>query len=96
MMKEMGGYSAMSTDACREIEIFYQFLGNQIQEGSVDLSPEECVEAFRAYQRDLDRLKREIEPGIDRFDRGEPGIPFDADDVKRRGRERLAREGITD
>ena len=86
----------MSADTGREIETFYQFLGHQIQDGSVDLSPEECVEAFRAYQRDLDRLKKELQPGIDRFERGEPGILFNAEDVKRRGRERLAREGITD
>jgi len=85
----------MCTDTGREIESFYQFLGQQIQEGSVDLSAEECVEAFRAYQRDLDRLKKELQPAIQRFDRGERGLPFDAEDVKRRGRERLAREGIT-
>ncbi|MFI5454298.1 MAG: hypothetical protein ACHRXM_02505 [Isosphaerales bacterium] len=86
----------MATDTGREIETFYQFLGQQIMEGSVDLSPEECVEAFRAYQRDLNRLNKELQPAIDRFDRGEPGLPFDAEDVERRGRERLAREGITD
>jgi hypothetical protein len=86
----------MATGTCREIDTFYQFLGTQIQEGSVDLSPEECVAAFRAYQRELDRLKKELQPGLDRIERGEPGIPFDAEDVKRRGRERLAREGIYD
>jgi len=86
----------MSTDTCREIETFYHFLGQQIQEGLVDLSPEECVEAFRAYQNDLERLKKELQPALDRADRGEPGLPFDAEDVKRRGRDRLAREGITD
>jgi hypothetical protein len=86
----------MSVDTCREIETFYEFLGHQIQEGFVDRSPEECVEAFRAYQRDLDRLKKELQPALDRFDRGEPGTPFDAEDVKRRGRDRLAHEGIFD
>jgi hypothetical protein len=86
----------MATEASREIEILYESLGRQIQEGSVYLSPEDCVEAFRSYQRNLDRLKTEIALGIDRIKRGEPGIPFDAEDVKRRGRERLAREGITD
>jgi hypothetical protein len=50
----------MATEASREIEIFYEFLGHQIQEGSVDLSPEDCVEAFRSYQRDLDRLKQKL------------------------------------
>jgi hypothetical protein len=86
----------MSTDASREIETFYQFLGEQIQEGLADLSPEESVEAFRAYQRDLDRLRKELRPALDRLERGAPASPFDAEDVKRRGRERLAREGITD
>jgi hypothetical protein len=86
----------MSTDAYREIETFYQFLGERIQEGSVDLSPEESVEAFRAYQRDLDRLKKQLQPALDRFALGEPATPFDPEDLKRRGRERLAREGITD
>jgi hypothetical protein len=86
----------MPMGTCRQIETFYRFLGDQIQDDSVDLSPEECVEAFRAYQRDLDRIKEDLQPGLERIDRGEPGIPFDADDVKRRGRERLARDGITD
>jgi hypothetical protein len=83
-------------DTFREIETFYQFLGQQIEGSSMDLSPEECVQAFRAYQRDLDRLKKHLQPSIDRSDRGEAAVPFDVDDVKRRGRERLAREGITD
>jgi hypothetical protein len=83
----------MSTDPCREIETLYQFLGERLQEGSVNLSPEESVEAFRAYQRDLERLRKELQPALDRFDRREPAKPFDAEDVKRRGRERLARHG---
>ena len=80
----------MSTDPCREIGTFYQFLGERMQEGSVDLSPEDSVEAFRAYQRDFDRLRKELQPALDRFDGGESATPFDAEDVKRRGRERLA------
>jgi hypothetical protein len=86
----------MSTDSSREIESFYHFLGERIQEGSIDLSPEESVEAFRAYQRDLDSLRKELQPALDRFERGETASPLNSEDVKRRGRERLAREGITD
>jgi hypothetical protein len=85
----------MPIETQSEIVTFYEFLRQQIQEGSVAPSPEESVEAFRAYQRDLSRLKRELQPGLDRCDRGEPGVTFDAEDVKRRGRERLAREAIT-
>jgi hypothetical protein len=62
----------------------------------VDESPDERIETGDGDQRDLERLKKEIRPGIDRFDRGEPGKSFDAEDVKHRGRERLVREGITD
>jgi hypothetical protein len=86
----------MATDMCHEIEAFYQFLGRQLEAGSVDLSPEQSVQAFRAYQSDLLRLRNDLQPAIDRSDRGEPAVLFDADDVKRRGRERLAREGITE
>ena len=86
----------MSTDSRREIEEFYQFLGERIQEGSVDLSPEESVEAFRAYQRDLDRLREGLAASARPSGSRPTATPFDAEDVKRRGRERLAREGITD
>jgi hypothetical protein len=84
----------MATDSSSELVVFHRFLGDQIAIGAVDLSPEESVEAFRAYQRDLERLRADLQPAIDRFQRGEPAIPLDIEDVKRRGRERLAREGI--
>ena len=86
----------MSTDPCREIETIYQFLGERIHESSADLSPEESVAAFRAYKRDLERLRNELQPALDRYDRNEPAAPFDAEDVKRRGRERLAHPSMTD
>ena len=84
----------MATNGASELVVFHRFLGDQIESGSVNLSPEESVEAFRAYQQDLERLRNDIRPAIDRFERGEPAIPLDIEDVKRRGRERLAREGI--
>ncbi len=84
----------MNVDNSSELVVFHRFLGDQIEGGSVDLSPEESVQAFRAYQRDLERLRNELKPAIDRFERGEPAISLDIEDVKRRGRERLARQGI--
>ncbi len=86
----------MSTDTSREIETFYDFLGQQIEQGALDMSPEDCVEAFRAHQRDLDWLKTQIKPAIERSDQGKPTTRFDSNDVKRRGRERLACDGIKD
>jgi hypothetical protein len=84
----------MATDNANELIVFHRFLGDQIEGGSVDLSPEESVEAFRAYQRDLERLRDDLEPALGRLERGEPASPLDLEDVKRCGRERLAREGI--
>jgi hypothetical protein len=84
----------MATEDANELIVFHRFLGEQIQGGSVDLSPEESVAAFRAYQRDLERLRDDLEPAIGRRERGEPASPLDIEDVKRRGRERLARESI--
>jgi hypothetical protein len=84
----------MTTDNASELLVFHRFLGDQIASGTLDLSPEESVEAFRAYQRELERLRNDLKPAIDRLERGEPGLPLNIDDVKRRGRERLAREGI--
>ena len=86
----------MATDTIHEIEAFYQFLGQQLEQGAMNLSLEQSVQAFRAYQSDLERLRKHLQPSIDRADRGEPAALFDADDVKSRGRDRLAREGITD
>ena len=86
----------MATDSTTEIEAFHRFLGDQIEGGPVDVSPEESVQAFRAYQRDLERVRNDLGPSIDRFDRVEPASPLDIADVKRRGRERLAREGIVE
>lgn len=84
----------MAADNSSELVVFHRFLGDQIAIGSVALSPEESVAAFRAYQRDLERLRTGLQPAIDRMERGEPAIPLNIEDVKRRGRARLAREGI--
>jgi hypothetical protein len=86
--------SAMTVDGTSELLVFHRFIGEQIANGSLDLSPEEIVEAFRAYQRDLLRIRDDLSPAIERLERGEAGIPLDIEDVKRRGRERLAHEGI--
>jgi hypothetical protein len=59
-------------------------------------SREDGVQDSHAYQRDLNRLKNHLQASVDRADRGEPAAPFDVEDVKRRGRERLALVGITE
>jgi len=85
----------MTTATLTELEAFHQFLSERLKNGDRNLSVDSSIEAFRAYQRDLQRLREELRPSLQRAARGE-GREIDVDDIGRRGRERLAREGITD
>ncbi len=85
----------MATQLPSELESFQRFLTEQIQGGDAELSPEESVKAFRAYQDDLQRLREDIQPALERSLKGEREL-FDINDVKARGRKRLAKKGITD
>ncbi|MGH7202214.1 MAG: hypothetical protein ACREJB_16535 [Planctomycetaceae bacterium] len=85
----------MTTELRTELQAFHRFLDQKLKDGKTELSPEESVAAFRAYQRDLERLRRDIQPALDQIARGE-ARPIDFDEFIRKGRERLAEEGITD
>ena len=68
------------------------FVQNEVASGRFRSTEDVICEALRRlreHERQLDELRAELQIGIDQLDRGE-GIPFDADDIKRRGRERLA------
>ena len=85
----------MATEPQSELELFHQFLSQQLEDHGSDRSPEESVEAFRAYQRDLKRLQGEVRPALERSLRGE-SEPLDVEDLKARVTKRLADQGITD
>jgi len=85
----------MAAQLPSEIESFHRFLTEQLERGEVSLSPEASVEAFRAYQRDLERCRDEIRPALERSVRGE-SEPLDIEALKVRVTERLADKGITD
>lgn len=84
----------MSTDVSTELESFQYFLALQLKHGRKDLTPEETVERFRAYQRDLEQLKHEIEPAIEQCDRGE-AEPLDIERVIQDGMRRWNDRGDT-
>ncbi len=86
----------MATQVPTELESFHRFLTLQLESGGKDLSPEESLDAFRAYQRDLARLKKDIQPAVERFQRGEGGRELDYDAIKQDVTQRLAERGITD
>jgi hypothetical protein len=50
------------------------------------------ADALKQYLADRDALLGLLDPAIEQLDRGE-GRPFDAEDTKRRGRERDQRAG---
>lgn len=53
-----------------------------------------AVDALRKRERKIEELRAMLQPAIDEMDRGE-GTPFDAEEIKRLGRERLAaRRGL--
>ena len=57
------------------------------------MSPEDSAAALRTYQREIERLRRELGPSLSRAARGK-GREMDFDELNRRMRERLQREGI--
>ena len=63
----------MATQTPTELESFHRFLTEQLRGGGKGLSPEESLNAFRAYQRDLARLQEGIQPAVERFHRGPGG-----------------------
>jgi hypothetical protein len=79
-----------------DMQSFYEFLGRRLQGGGAgDLTPEQSVREFRAYQTELARFKEETQPALEQSARGE-SKPLDLDALMKRVRARLADDGIAD
>ena len=87
----------MATDLTQEneVEAFQRFLRERSRTNGSYTSLEGAVEAFRAYQQELERFRRDTQPSLEESARGESS-ELDIDDVIARGRDRLAPKGITD
>ena len=85
----------MSTEPQNDLELFQQFLTAELQTGVTNITPEESVKAFRQYQSDLARFRRDIQPAIERFERGE-GRELDYEALKSQVSKDLADKGITE
>ncbi len=72
-----------------EVLAFYRFLGEQINRGANEMTVQQSVEAFRAYQRDAASLRRHLAPSIEQAKRGE-SKPLDAEAVIERVAGRLS------
>ena len=85
----------MSTETPSELEMFHGFLGQQLRDGTRDLSVEESVQAFRRYQQELQRFKTEIQPALAESQSGQ-SQPLDVEQIIARGMERAAKKGLSD
>jgi len=83
----------MSTETATELRHFHEFLGQQLQGEGTPMTVEESVQAFRAYQRDLERFKRDSEPALAESALGQ-SQPLDVGEIIARGRRRAAAQGI--
>jgi hypothetical protein len=80
----------MDVAAVSDLAAFHEFVATQLERNAPPITPEEAVEAFRAYQRDLARFKHESQSAIDEVAQSRTK-PLDALALKDRVRQRLAR-----
>lgn len=76
-----------------DLERFHRFLGEQIARGEKSLTPQEGLDRFAAYQRDVEKLNELLRPALEQVERGEYG-PLDWDRLKSRVHDRLAAAGV--
>ena len=74
-----------------EIHSFYDFLGSRIHTGA-EITPEESVREFRAYQQELKRAQAELRESHEEFTQGK-ALPLDVDSLMNRVRSRMADDG---
>ena len=70
-----------------------QFVTRQLQSGKYQ-SYEEMVQAglrlLQAHEAEMDRIADNLRPAVEEFLSGHPGVPFDAEEIIKRGKEHLA------
>jgi hypothetical protein len=77
-----------------ELDAYFDFVKTRLEGGGA-LESDASPDAYRAYQRDLEKLKGEVRPSVDRFQQGERR-ELDAGLLKDEVTRRLADEGVVD
>jgi hypothetical protein len=85
----------MANDLQHDFQDFQGFLASKFSVGEPPVSLEQALQEFRAYQRDLEKFQADTRQSLAESARGQSS-PLDIDSVLERGRERLARKGISD
>jgi hypothetical protein len=84
----------LSTDMT-EAELLHFYLGMRLEKGGRKEPVEKLLADFGEYRRELDQFRATLREAEAQCDRGE-ARPLDLEDILRRGRERMAAEGIRD
>jgi hypothetical protein len=84
-----------SSAALSDPELLYQFIGRRLENDGRNESLDLILADFAEYRRQLEKLRAMIREAEESSARGE-SKPLDVEDVIRRGRERMAAEGIID
>jgi hypothetical protein len=66
-------------EVMNELEAFHRFLGDQLTNGDATLTPEECVDLWRARNPMADELYSDvaaIKEALDDMEAGDYGIPL--------------------
>jgi hypothetical protein len=85
----------MATKTPTDYLDFNRFVVERLSKSDSDISLEESVAAFRAYQSEIARCRRDIQSAINELDAG-GGSELDIQSIIARGREMLAAEGVTE
>ncbi len=81
----------MSTQE-NDLQAFHAFVGRQLENGGRNLTPQQSVEEYQAYQDEVRRMNELIQASID----SGPAKPLDHEALMDEVRRELAEEGITD
>ena len=85
----------MSTENPSEFHDFNRFVTERLSATKADLSLEESVAAFRAYQSELAKCREALKPALNELD-GTGGSLLDMASIIARGKQMLADEGISE
>ena len=78
-----------------EAELLHFYLGMRLDKGARKEPLEKLLADFGEYRQQLEQFRATLREAEAQCDRGETR-PLDVEDIIRRGRERMAAEGITD
>jgi len=79
----------MIAGSSSELQLFHDFLGQQLATGGAEVSVEGAVDEFRKYQQELAEIRTKLLVAEEQSNRGE-SAPFDAEASKLALHQRLA------